>query len=60
MQANLNSNSEEAVKNDEETYAQQQLGGDSAQTTVLGLKWNKSEDTLTVSFPTIDSNTIHN
>ena len=52
----LESNSEEAVKNDEETYAKQQLGGDSTQTTVLGLKWNKSEDTLAVRFPAIDSN----
>ena len=52
----LESNSEEAVKNDEETYAKQQLGGDLTQTTVLGLKWNKSDDTPTVSFPTIDNN----
>ena len=36
-------------------YAKQQLGGDSTDTTMLGLKWNKSSDTLTVSFPTVDS-----
>ena len=47
--------SEPAAGNDEETYAKQQLGGDSTDTTMLGLKWNKSSDTLTVSFPTVDS-----
>ncbi len=53
----LESNGEAAVGNDEETYAKQQLGGDLTQTTMLGLKWNKSKDTLTVTFPTVDSNT---
>ena len=53
----LELNGEAAVGNDEETYAKQQLGGDLTQTTMLGLKWNKSKDTLTVTFPTVDSNT---
>ncbi len=53
----LELNDEAAVGNDEETYAKQQLGGDLTQTTMLGLKWNKSKDTLTVTFPTVDSNT---
>ena len=51
----LEVNSEPSAGNDEETYAKQQLGGDSTDTTMLGLKWNKSSDTLTVSFSTVDS-----
>ena len=54
----LELNGEVTVGNDEETYAkQQQLGGDLTQTTMLGLKWNKSKDTLTVRFPAVDTNT---
>ena len=51
----LEVNGEPSAGNDEGTYAKQQLGGDSTDTTMLGLKWNKSSDTLTVSFPTVDS-----
>ena len=51
----LEVNGEPSAGNDEETYAKQQLGGDSTDTRMLGLKWNKSSDTLTVSFPTVDS-----
>ena len=49
----LEVNGEPSAGNDEETYAKQQLGGDSTDTRTLGLKWNKSSDTLTVSFPTV-------
>ena len=51
----LEVNGEPSAGNDEESYAKQQLGGDSTDTTMLGLKWNKSSDTLTVSFSTVDS-----
>ena len=51
----LEVNGESSAGNDEERYAKQQLGGDSTDTTMLGLKWNRSSDTLTVSFPTVDS-----
>jgi hypothetical protein len=51
----LEVNGEPSAGNDEETYAKQQLGGDSTDTTMLGLKWNKSSDTITVSFSTVDS-----
>ena len=51
----LEVNGEPSAGNDEETYAKQKLGGDSTDTTILGLKWNKSSDTLTVSFSTVDS-----
>jgi hypothetical protein len=50
----LEVNGEPSAGNDEETYGKQQLGGDSTDTTMLRLKWNKSSDTLTVSFPTVD------
>ena len=53
----LELNGEVTVGNDEETYAKRQLGGDLTQTTILGLKWNKSKETLTVSFPAVDTNT---
>ena len=53
----LELNDEVTVGNDEETYAKQQLGGDLTQTTMLGLKWNKWKDTLTVSFPAVITNT---
>ena len=53
----LEMNGEVTVGNDEETYAKQQLSGDLTQTTMLGLKWNKSKATLTVSFPAVDTNT---
>ena len=51
----LEVNGKPSAGNDEETYAKQQLGGDSTDTTMLGLKWNKSSDTITVSFSTVDS-----
>ena len=51
----LEVNGEPSAGNDEETYDKQQLGGDSTDTTMLRLKWNKSSDTITVSFPTVDS-----
>ena len=46
---------ETVVGNDEEMYAKQQLSDDSTQTTMLGLKWNKSDDTITVAFSTVHS-----
>ena len=52
----LELDSEPAAGNDEETYAKQQLSGDATETTMLGLKWNKSSDTLTMPFPTVDGN----
>ena len=52
----LELNGDTAAGNDEETYAKQQLDEGFTQTTLLGLKWNKSEDNLTVTFPTVDSN----
>jgi hypothetical protein len=36
--------SEPAAGNDEETYAKQQLGGDSTETTMLGLKYMEQID----------------
>lgn len=59
----LNSNASEIEQNEElvaeseeETYPKQQLNDDFTETAMLVLKWNKSKDTPTVSFPTLDSN----
>ena len=43
---------ESEVKKDEETtYAKESLGTKPSETRLLGLGWNKSEDTLSVTFP---------
>ena len=42
---------EQLGKNDEQSFAKQHLGVQPSETRMLGLKWNKAEDTLTIIFP---------
>ena len=48
----------ENVKETEDTYAKQNLNGESSGggTKLLGLEWDKSEDTLAITFPQEDTN----
>lgn len=51
----LEVNGKPSGEDDEQSFAKQQLGGESTETKMLGLKWNKENDTLAVTFPTADN-----
>ena len=52
----LEMNNDPPGDREEPTYGKQQFGGKPTETKMLGLKWNKEMDTLTVSFPHANNN----
>ena len=44
---------------EEHSYAKRQLQVQPNESKLLGVKWNKDEDTIAVQFPTTDSDTSH-
>ena len=50
----LERDGDEAESNEEQSFAKQQFGVQPSETRMLGLKWNKVEDILTINFPKDD------
>ncbi len=50
----LERDSDQPENHDEQSFAKQQFGVQPSETKMLGLKWNKVEDTLTINFPEDD------
>ena len=53
----LEDSHDQKEKNDELSFAKQQLGSQQNEAKVLGLPWDKDMDTLTVNFPKSESAT---
>ena len=50
----LERDGDEAESNKEQSFVKQQFGVQPSETRMLGLKWNKVEDILTINFPKDD------
>ena len=54
-QAALNKDNPKSASNEDQSYAKQQLQVTPIESKLLGVKWNKSEDTIAVQFPSASS-----